>query len=382
MSRTRRAAALLTIAATGAGITTAVVASPSAHAATTSGIHTRAQVPWSKVGSGWTAASVTKTGHNSLVLVSPAGQSYQIATLRSGENVLSIANDGKHVLTTYLTSDANPAVRYRVWDARSGKVSTTLAADVSFAGFTRSTGSAVNETLENNTFQRVTVTGHKELRVANRPGTIFDLPHPGGLLDAASEGNHAVTLYNHVTMKPVRTYAMPKGAKGCVAVGWTDASTLLEACTTKELGDLNQQEVFRQNINGGAPQALTTGSWAGDITAPFGQGFVDADQTVLGTVATAHNEDLSGKRSTVYRVQSGRVVGTIKAPLAADVAKSVDTAKVVGNIVFYTHTNPPMGDNGAVAAYDLRTKKVSYLVGPHSQYGGKATSTAVIDPRY
>jgi hypothetical protein len=156
------------------------------------------------------------------------------------------------------------------------------------------------------------------------------------------------------------------------------------------VGGLHDEAARRDQPAGGisaehqgwAPQAVTTGSWAGDITNPFGQGFLDADQTVLGTVATAHNDDIAGKRSTVYRVQSGRVVGSIKAPLAADVARSVDTAKVVGNTVFYTHTNPPMGDNGAVAAYNLATKKVTYLVGPHSQYAGKATSSAVIDPAY
>ncbi|MFC6704053.1 hypothetical protein [Flexivirga alba] len=379
MSRTRRAAALLAIAATATGVATTVAASPRATAVTTAGIHTRAQVPWSQVGDGWTAVSVTKNGHTNLVLVSPAGQSYQIATLAASERVDSISHDGKHVLTDYSVSGS---WRMRAWDLRAGKVSTTLPVNA-WANFTRPTGSALNVQLSSNTFQRVTVTGRKELSLAHRPDLADLLPHPGGLYDAATAlAGKPVTLYSHVTMRAIRTYGMPKGAKGCSPVGWANSSTLLEACTMKQLGEISQLEVYRQNIKGGAPQAVTTGSWAGDITNPFGQGFLDADQTVLGTVATAHNDDIAGKRSTVYRVKSGRVVGSIKAPLAADVARSVDTAKVVGNTVFYTHTNPPMGDNGAVAAYNLATKKVTYLVGPHSQYAGKATSSAVIDPAY
>ncbi len=379
MSRTQRAAALLAIAATATGAVTTVAASPRATAATTAGIHTRAQVPWSHVGDGWTAASVTKSGRNNLVLVSPAGQSYQIATLATGEIVQSVSHDGRHVLTFVPTATG---YRMRAWDLHTGRITTILPVN-SWANFTRPTGSALNVQLSNDTFERVTVTGRTELRLAHRPDLATVLPHPGGLYDAATAlAGKPVTLYHHATMRAIRTYAMPKGAKGCTPVGWANSSTLLEACTTKELGDLTQLEVYRQNINGGAPQAITTGSWAGDVTKPFGQGFLDADQTVLGTVATPHNDDLTGKRSTVYRVRSGRVVGTIKAPLAADVAGSIDTANVVGNTVFYTHTDPGADKVGALASYNLATKKVTYLVGPHSQYAGKATSSAVIDPAY
>lgn len=383
MSRTRSAVALFTIAAASAGVTaTAAAASPRATAATTNGIHTRAQVPWSQVGNGWTAAAVTKNGHNNLVLVSPAGQSYQVATLGATEMLLHVSHDGKHVLTAY-SAKGSVVQRYRVWDLRSGKVSTTLPGDVQPLGFTRPTGSAVNALAGDNSFQRFTVAGHRELRVPNRPGVMIDVPHPGGLLDAASDGaGRAVTLYDHVSMRPIRTYAMPKGGHGCMPTGWLNASTLLETCTLKTIGDLSQTEVYRQNIKGGAPQPLTVGGWPGDTARPFPQGFADLDNTAVGPVATPNDLSVDGRAAWVYRMKVGRVVGSIKPPLATDVAKGIDNATVVGNTVFYTGTLPVGERIGSVASYDLKTKKVVYLAGPHSQYGGRATSSTVIDSTY
>lgn len=186
MSVSRRSCVLAgtTLAATvvGLGAATVQAAGAAAPAPTSAAwVHTskttaattvlpRTAIPWKSVGTGWLAADVVRGGAPKLVLVSPAGQPYEIGSLRTNETVTAIAHDGRHVVTvTYTDGLPDP----RVWDLRSGKAS-ALPRNMDRLTFTRPDGTAVMGFNEVGSYARYSMDGKQQKVVANPGGRSDD----------------------------------------------------------------------------------------------------------------------------------------------------------------------------------------------------------------
>lgn len=377
-STARRAIAALALAASAGGVgiasTQAADAAPGAPAAASAAVQPRTAVPWSRVGTGWVAGSMERGGATHLVLASPAGQVYEIATLATGEFVDAIAHDGKHVVT-YRTHDYENG-RPRVWDMTTGKA-TALPTNMGSMTFTRPNGTAVMGFNEVGSYGRYGVDGREQLvrPVAMGADAAHLTPNPDGLTQAvtryAGEGPR-VSLYANSTFTKKRTFALPAGAYGCTAMGWNSTTTLVESCTMKRLGEWQLNQVYAQNINGSAPTQLTTGTPPGD---GWGVGFDDVITTSIGRLALAQD-------GTVRPLTGTKAGAKLRLPAINADGSGADVRGIVGDKVLFVSSG--MGGSTSkdtVAQYDLRTKAVTYLLGNNSAYPGVLTGEAVIDPR-
>lgn len=336
---------------------------------------TRAQVPWSTVGNGWFAADSVKGGVNTLVLVAPSGQAYSIASLAQGEGVVSIAHDGRHVITARMVSGT---FQHRVWDTAAGRVSANLPGDYVQYLFTRPSGSAImGHNAEKGTYARFSTNGAATSKKSG-VGALTDITaNPDGLTAATTTSTRRVQLRTHSTFAVQRTYTLPAGYSGCTATGWADSSTLTMACTK---GTLTQ--LFSQKINGGTPVAMTSGT-ADD---PDADGWKDAVATSIGRVAIPTVNAAPDFVTSVYRFNATTPAQKIAMPAfnpdAGDFSNKFTVDRIVGNKVLLV--TPQLGYDSpmqSIGQYDLATKKVNYLIGHRSQFGGTPGSYAMIDPR-
>lgn len=378
MKTTRRTIAALAIATTGlTGLvgTASATASAAPHGTSTSAttVKTRAQVPWSSVGTGWVAGTVERGGSTHLVLVSPAGQPYDIATLAQGETVSAISMDGKHVVTRRSSEEGAGAPR--IWDLQSGKAA-NLPTSLESLQFTRPTGSAVMGFNEVGSYGRYSLSGTQQVV---KPGAIGTdegqiLPNSTGTTDAVTrwgKDGPRISLYTHSTFDKQRTYSLPSGAQGCYATGWQDSSTLIESCIMKQQGEATLTEAYAQKIDGGAPTALTSGTVPGSSTWT---GYSDVVKTSVGTLARGQNE-------TLYTLKGTKGNSRISLPQVNTNGSGATLFDVVGDQVLYA---PGMGQGDSkatVAEYDLAKKKLTYLLGNNSSYTGTVTGFVAIDPR-
>ncbi|KLO63690.1 hypothetical protein AA983_02685 [Dermacoccus sp. PE3] len=386
-TRLTRSLALALATASSVGVAATSAASANADVSTTSSVKTRAQVPWASVGTGWVAADVVRGGVNHLVLASPGGQAYEIATLAKNEVVVAISHDGKHVATQRPnSSDGLP--HPRVWDMRTGKAS-NLPINLSNLTFTRPNGTAVMGFNEVNSYGRYSTSGTQQRVVTAGRSGVGDYPvitpNPNGLTDAVTStraGRSSVSLYNHAGFTKARTFSQPTGSQGCTATGWKNTTTLIETCDIRGKNGVAAPQVFAQNIAGGAPKALTSGTYPGGDAY---SGFSDAADTSIGTLAmtaSPYGGDFGG---TVFRL-SGTKATTKVGPSSVNPNGGAYAGgyatKIVGDKILYASS--PMGGRSTkrmVAEYDVRTKKLTYLVGNNSKYTGEVNGYAVIDPR-
>lgn len=386
-TRLTRSLALALATASSVGVAATSAASANADVSTTSSVKTRAQVPWASVGTGWVAADVVRGGVNHLVLASPGGQAYEIATLAKNEVVVAISHDGKHV-ATQRPSSSDGLPHPRVWDMRTGKAS-NLPINLSNLTFTRPNGTAVMGFNDVNSYGRYSTSGTQQrLVTADRSG-VGDYPvitpNPNGLTDAVTStraGRSSVSLYNHAGFTKARTYTTPAGAKDCSAVGWKNTTTLIESCSVDDRNGRTTLQVFAQNINGGAPKALTSGNYTSRDS--YYRGFNDVVETSIGALAMAV-PDGDGYGGTVVRLHGTKAttkVGPSSVNSNGGAYAGGEAVKIVGDKIVYASS--PLGGRSTkrmVAEYDVRTKKLTYLLGNNSKYTGEVNGYAVIDPR-
>lgn len=386
-TRTRfiRTTAVALVAACSVGATTAAATTA---ATAPNATKTRAQVPWASVGTGWVAADVLRGRTNHLVLASPSGQTYEIATLGLNEHVTAISHDGKHVATNeWYSKDGLPHPRIR--DMRTGKAS-NLPINLANLVFTRPNGSAVMGFNDVNSYGRYSTKGaQRRVVTAARSGVgerPIALPNPNGLTDAVTSSHHErddVALYSHAAFTKIRTFPQPAGSSGCRAMGWKNTTTLIETCAVKGSNGITTQQVFAQNISGGRPTALTSGTYPGGDAYT---GFSTVAHTSIGALAINAQGAAGGRDGMVFLLRGTKATtkigpASINPNGGAYAGGSADT--IVGDKIVYSSS--PLGEEYStkrmVAEYDVRTKKLTYLVGNNSQYTGAVTGYAVIDPR-
>lgn len=369
----RRGISTMAIAATGLGIVGATTAAPSG--AATTGVKTRATVPWSSVGNGWLAANSVKNGVNTLLLVAPSGQAYTIAALAKGETVAAVAHDGRHVLTQRWI---NNTLTHRIWDTTTGRVSASLPTMYGSYAFTRPTGSAImGQDYAHGTYARFSTSGSLQYKTNTGTQVQEILPNPNGLTDATWTVDGRVELRTHSTFALKRTFARPTTYQYCYPTGWANESTLTIRCSKS-----GSAQVFAQNINGGAPVAMTSGTNG----LPEADGWYDAVATSIGRVGIPSRVSAPDFPREVYRFAGTKPVQRIPMPFfnpnAGQHTNDVTIDRIVGNKVVLTSS--PLGEDDAmrtVGQYDLVTKKVNYLVGHNSQFGGTVGGYAMIDLR-
>lgn len=360
-SSTTRLLAGLAIAATAAG--TGFAIAPTASGATTA-VKTRAEVPWSSVGSGWIAASVDKGGRNNLILVSPAGQSYQIATLRQGEMVRALSSNGRYAL-------AGSAV----YDLKTGAALTrnVMGAHV----FTKPTGTALLGTSDNKRVTKYAFDGKisQQGYAAGENDSFWGvLPAPDGLTDVVNSAL-TVRIVDNASLRTIRTIANPAGMNYCQPRHFVDATTFVMTCLTKTTAQT--ATVYLQKTNGSPATKVTNGTYPGGYEEGQALGFANTWRTPLGTLASPAAGMAYFKRS-LYAVSSGKITKTYSLSLPTDMAKwPLVTDSIIGTSA-YMRGNQHESINPTVAIrWDLTTGKVNYLAGSRSQYGGTANGWAL-----
>lgn len=365
MSAFRRTVASVAVATSMLGIA-GVATTATAGAAATSSVGTRAQVPWSSVGTGWVAMSDDKAGKNHLVIVSPTGQPYEIATLAKDEYVVAVSPNGQHVATVFAITPGG--LRSHIWDTKTGTITATITGGNSTVDFTKPAGLAVN-VLTLNGMARYGLNGVKQ--VAYSTGRQIDSvsESPNGIYDAMNYyGASGVDLRLHSTGQVLHHYTVPKAGMTCEPGRWVSNTAFQEACFTNTSSSTITSEVYLQNVAGGAPRQLTYGTYPGD---KINSGFLQVSSTSAGTYAVGTPNSDSGI-VPLFGMSNGRTVNSFIAPLAADVKRDINISDVVGNYAVYS----TFGNIRAM--YDFASKKVNYIAGAHSIYGGEVSGSAII----
>lgn len=373
-----RTAALMLVAASGIGGAAASSAATSTTntASTTGAVKGRAQIPWASVGDGWLAASSVKNGANTLVLVAPSGQTYSIMTLRPHESVTAVAHNGRHVVVT-----GGPGAPARVIDVAAGKASASLPGGRSYT-FTRPAGTNVMTIDSAGRYYRYDTAGHLK-NTSHLPGLTSVAMSPAGKMVAANvrdskSGRKKVMIRSYTSFGPQRILAMPKGFLNCEAKGWANASTLTVRCTDAQ----DVAQMFSQKATGGTPTPLTKGLAPGDSPS----GWYDAVSTSIGRVGIPASAAAPDLPTNVF-VFKGTTATTRIAmpkfnPTGGDFADSKSIVGLYGNKALLA--TPELGYEStkrSVGQYDLVTKKLNYLIGNNSQFGGLVTGYTMIDPR-
>lgn len=360
-------------------ISLAAVAVPAAQASAstpTNAVKTRAAVPWSSVGNGWLAANSLKNGTNALVLVSPGGQAYTITSLAMTEDVTAVSHDGRHVIVV------GRSTKPRVIDMTTGRTSATLPSGRSYT-FTRPAGTAIMGFDNQGNYTRYTTTGVVK-NTSRLPGLTGLSMNPSGKTVAAvlatKAGQNRIAIRNYSNLSAVRTLPLPAGYSSCWTNGWASPTTLTTTCTNGKM-----VQVFSQNMNGAAPVPMTSGSEPGTPAADAA-GWTDAVATPVGRIAIASRKTIPDFPTAVWKFNGTKANTRIPMPTfnanGGDFANSKTVVDVYGSKVLiastmlgYTSTNQSIGQ------YDLVTKKLNYLIGHNSQFGGAPGGFAMIDPR-
>jgi hypothetical protein len=245
-------------------------------------------VPWSKVGPGWTLATWSpitahrpgekrapgeadpETAATTLYLVDPAGNRYAITTLSGADARLDLADwsgDGSHAL--FADGYPEPATALSV-DLHTGAL-TTIPVN-GYPHYTRPDGKAILVSThfrgnEPGTLRRIDLAGNEQMTYPTEElggaGQFSGryLASPDGtqlVLGTANLGNELVPRSDDslVVMgndgKIVRTLPTPMPNADCSPVRWWAPTVVLAHCTAG-----SGSQLWKVPIDGGAPTALT-----------------------------------------------------------------------------------------------------------------------------
>ena len=268
------------------------VTKPQVHMLPAGQAGTRADVPWSLVGPGWTLAElssappgssgqVTGGGSSTTFLVDPKGGRYQILQWPSGTNPTLLAWSGNKKEALFAVSGG-----YQMLTVKSGQVARfALPAGVSAAGFTRPDGLnilAVRQARALNKLQRYNLAGAYQATLssmARRPvqGTLAGscassdcgaLSSPDGVLAVwGLRGDEMQLVQNGGGI--VRRLHVPDSGKppSCTPVSWWNKDTILADCTAVS-SQVTQLRLWLVPADGSPPSPLTATSGG-----PAGSGY-------------------------------------------------------------------------------------------------------------
>jgi hypothetical protein len=332
--------------------------------ASSQGERARGDIPWAEVGAGWSAVgrATTPTGPVTVLLVSPQGTRYVVATGVSG-SVRDVSPDGRRILVT--STD-----RVAVVEAATGRTRTvpTAGGPVAGARFTRPTGAAVLvDVVLDGRRSTVRVAADGEGTLTAR-GTFAAQSSPTGVFIAGSTTDPAgpVVVLDNATGRRLLTVTVPKGYDTCRLVRWWSSTEVLVTC---DAASLRRADLFRVTAPSGARSALTR--------APAsGPGYEDALRVGSTTVVKQWSPDCGGGR--VGTLDGDRAGDQALRGLGTDAAAPLLAGTWAGGVVLWKGGCTDAGGTASLTAYDLErgTEWVLVPAGPE----GSVTSVAVLAP--
>lgn len=251
----------------------------------------RATVPWSLVGRGWSLALYSASrggegikptaGSSTLYLVNPSGGRYRMFSwaahsAQSRWNLLAWSGDRRRAMFAPET-ELSGGARQRVFQLqlRTGALtSLTLPANVSAVGYTRPDGlnilaerAASIAPAARGSLMRFSLTGRLIKNLASVRGLGQVAYQPAGASIAAGS-QHGVTLVSNAG-GVIRSLPVPGAEDGCGAIRWWSAGTILASCSVA--GEPGPR-LWLVPASGAKPTALTParsgrGFDAGDFNA-------------------------------------------------------------------------------------------------------------------
>jgi len=352
-------------------------------------------VPWSKVGPGWTLATwspVTahrpgekrapgeadpETAATTLYLVDPAGNRYAITTLSGANARLDLADwsgDGSHAL--FADGHPEPATALSV-DLHTGAL-TTIPVN-GYPHYTRPDGKAILVSThfsgnEPGTLRRIDLAGNEQMTYpAEDLGGAGQfsgryLASPDGtqlVLGTANLGNELVPRSDDSLVvvgndgKIIRTLPTPMKNADCAPVRWSAPTVVLASCHG------SGSQLWKVPIDGGAPTALTAvNSGQGDDPG-FGNDLGDGNAWELPSGTFLQSAGACGTAFLSRLTPDGHTT-RVDVP---GMSQSVFVTGATGDkLVLRGHLD--CGGGTALVSYDPAANTSTVLLGPPVNGGG------------
>jgi hypothetical protein len=261
---------------------------PKAQMLTAGKIGSRASIPWSLVGAGWTLAEVS-TGQPdadggpeaassaSIYLVDPKGGRYTVGQIGTA-TLLAWSGDGAMALLSSTAAGTGSAA-YSLLTVASGQVtSLALPPSVTVVGFTRPDGKAIVAVRRSGgkfLLQRYDLAGQLEATIGKlprrptqplwEPGSCGPdcgaLSSPDGLTDVWGTTSNEMQLVGNAGGL-IRRLPVPGSGKppACAPLSWWGAATVLANCAAPGQPSANSDRLWLVPTDGSTPTPLTQGS--------------------------------------------------------------------------------------------------------------------------
>jgi TolB protein len=385
----------------------AVAPAPATSAAAHGVEATIKEVPWDKVGAGWTLATWSPiiahrpgekpaqgepdpdTATTTLYLVDPAGNRYTIITLSGKEARFGLADwsgDGSHAL---LTSGEYPKPKKVISiDLRTGE-RTTIPVQ-GYPSYTLPDGKALRVSThytgnEPGTLTRVDLAGNVQMTYPTEDlggagqfsGDYLESPDGTQLvLGTANLGNELVPRSDDSLVvvgndgKIIRTVPTPMQNADCTPVRWWAPTVVLANCSA-EHGSASQ--LWKVPIDGGAPAALTAvNSGQGDDPG-FGNDIEDGSAWELPSGTFLQSAGACGTAFLSRLTPDGHTT-RVDVP---GMSQSVSVLGAAGDkLMLQGHVD--CGGGTALVSYDPAANTSAVLLGPTVNGGG--VTRAVLYP--
>jgi hypothetical protein len=330
--------------ATGHGHTAKTTAKPKVKMLAAGKVGSRAAIPWSLVGPGWTLAELSTAqpnaagdpsggGTSALYLVDPKGGRYIVRNWSGvAPSLLAWSGDAKQALLDFSAS-GNPS--YSLLTVASGQTtSLSLPPSVTVVGFTRPDGLALLAVQLRTTrfaLQRYSLSGtlqatigtlpHKAGTPAWEPGSCGSdcgaLSSPDGLTDVWGTASNEMRLIEN-TGGLIRKLPVPGSGvlHACTPLSWWNSLTLVANCPAPGQPSTTSERLWLVPVNGSTPTPLTPGSGS-----PAGVGFnlsasqVGSSWYVTQTSANQCPSAPSGPGGLeIMQLASGGTASTVSVP--------------------------------------------------------------------
>lgn len=331
---------------------------------------TAGSVPWRSVGAGWSAVvwRARSTAPGTLLLVSPTGARYRIASVPAETSVRDISPDGRRVVLVRFTESAATVtvVELRTGHSRSFTVPNYLEQ----VRFTRPMGRALllSYGMSSDRIERRSLTGARMVTIATGVpvGSADVLPSLDGryLLHQVAGG---IAVQGNATGVLIRRLPAPKG-QTCLPRRWWNATTAVVACTAT--GSALSQ-VWLYPLSGAPARQLTR--------IPADQGF-GADTAWPTRAGTLLREPANCGPSRIGWLTSAGRMRPMTWPGLPNPAGAVpDVGAVVDSHAYLMLSDCSDPRAYALVRYDLAGHSARTLAGPGAN-GGTVSGYAVIDP--
>jgi hypothetical protein len=374
-------------------VSASAVAKPTQHMLAAGRTGSRAAIPWSLIGPGWSLAvvstahpdangSASGAGRYITYLVDPQGGKYRIRTTSGAAplDLLAWSGDARMALYAVSSSQAGSAATYGLLTLATGRMTKLpLPVGVTPFGFTRPDGLnilAAQQKQANYRLERYSLAGARE-------ATIGSLPRPAGVTDAlpgnalsSPDGTTAVWGVIGDQMQLVgntggliRKLHVPDSGTppSCTPVSWWDSATVLAYCNAGSQPDAGR--LWLVPANGSTPRTLSgisgSPSGMGDLTGAWqAGGAVYITSTNFAQCSTAASGP-GGQQ--ISQLGAGGAAKPLSIPNTMNHHVSV-VAAVNGRLLILAQTSCP-GTSSLMWFNPLTHATQTMLTGPPTEVG-------------